>query len=54
MDFVFENGVPKMVEISYGFAKEVYDPWFGYWDKDLNWHEGKFDPYGWMVEEVLK
>jgi len=26
----------------------------GNWDKNLNWHEGKFDPYGWMVEELLK
>lgn len=54
MDFVYDNGQPKIVEISYGFVKEVYDACTGYWDKDLNWHEGKFNPYGWMVEEVLK
>lgn len=54
IDYVFENGEPYLVEISYGFVKEVYDPCVGYWDKELNWHEGKFDPYGWMVEEVLK
>ncbi len=54
LDYVFENGNPKVVEISYGFVKEGYDPCVGYWDSNLNWHEGKFDPYGWMVEEVLK
>lgn len=54
MDFVYDNGQPKIVEISYGFVKEGYDACTGYWDKDLNWHEGKFNPYGWMVEEVLK
>jgi hypothetical protein len=54
LDYVFDNGEPRMVEISYGFVKEVYDPCVGYWDKDLNWHEGSFDPYGWMIEDLLK
>lgn len=52
MDFVYDNGQPKIVEISYGFVKEGYDACTGYWDKDLNWHEGKFNPYGWMVEMI--
>ena len=50
MDFVYDNGEPKIVEISYGFSPEGYDSCPGYWDKDLNWHEGPFDPYGWMVD----
>ena len=54
MDFVYQNNLPLLVEISYGFSPEGYDPCPGYWDKDLNWHEGEFNPYGWMVEEVLK
>jgi hypothetical protein len=54
MDFVYDSGQPQVVEIGYGFSPEGYDPCPGYWDKNLNWHEGKFDPYGWMVEEVLK
>jgi glutathione synthase/RimK-type ligase-like ATP-grasp enzyme len=54
MDFVYDNGQPRVVEISYGFSPEGYDPCPGYWDEELNWHEGRFDPYGWMVEEVLK
>ena len=53
-DFVFDKGMPKIVEISYAFVKEGYDPCVGYWDKDLNWHEGTFNPYGWMVDLVLR
>ena len=54
MDFVYDRGEPKILEISYGFSPEGYDPCPGYWDKDLNWYEGKFDPYGWMVEDLVK
>lgn len=53
-DFVYQEGKPIVVEISYGFAVEGYDPCVGYWDKDMTWHEGKFNPYGWMVEDVLR
>ena len=51
-DFVFKNGKPLIVEISYGFAKEGYDDCVGYWDKEMNWYPGKFNPYGWMVEDI--
>lgn len=54
MDFVYQNNQPLLVEISYGFSPEGYDPCPGYWDAELNWHKGEFDPYGWMVEEALK
>ena len=53
-DFVYDNKDPLLVEISYGFTPEGYDPCPGYWDKNLNWHEGKFDPYGWMVYNIIK
>jgi hypothetical protein len=53
-DFVFSDGKPLVVEISYGFSMTGYDPCPGYWDSDLKWHEGKFDPYGWMVEDLLR
>ena len=52
LDFVYDKGNPKIVEISYGFSPEGYDPCPGYWDRELNWNEGRFDPYGWMVELV--
>lgn len=54
-DFVFnENNQPIIVEINYGFAKEVYYDCPGYWDKNLNWHEGKFNQVEWILEEFLK
>ena len=53
-DYVYEGKNPLIVEISYGFAPYGYDPCPGYWDRDLVWHEGKFNPYGWMVDNLLK
>ena len=53
-DYVFtQDNTPKIVEISYGFANKVYDPCPGYWDEHLQWHEGSFNPYGWMVDLML-
>jgi glutathione synthase/RimK-type ligase-like ATP-grasp enzyme len=52
-DFIYEGDKIFVVEVSYGFIKEVYDPCSGYWDKSLNWFEGKFNPYGWMVEDLI-
>ncbi|WP_309640398.1 hypothetical protein [Flavobacterium sp.] len=54
-DYVFDaDNNPKLVEISYGFANKVYDPCTGYWDEQMNWHAGSFNPYGWMVDLMLK
>jgi glutathione synthase/RimK-type ligase-like ATP-grasp enzyme len=54
-DFVFDAAKnPLLVEISYGFVKEVYDPCTGYWDSALQWHAGPFNPQGWMVESLMK
>lgn len=54
-DFVFnKDGAPVLVEISYGFVKEVYDPCTGYWTPDLTWNPGPFNPQGWMVEALLE
>lgn len=53
-DFVFDTeNKPLVVEISYAFMASVYDPCTGYWDKELNWHEEPFNPYGWMVDLML-
>ncbi len=53
-DFVYLDGKPLIVEISYGFDMAGYDACTGYWEKDLNWYDGKFNPYGWMVENVIE
>lgn len=54
LDFVYDNDQPKVVEVSYGFIPKGYDFCEGYWDADMNWHEGKFEPCEWMVERVLE
>ena len=44
-----------IVELSYGFPMlNFLDGAAGYWDSSLQWHAGKFNPQGWMVEEMVK
>ena len=49
-DFVYKNGQPLIIEISYGYANAAYDACQGYWDKELIWHEGSFISQNWMVD----
>jgi len=53
-DFVYAGEKIYVVEVSFGFIKEGYDPCPGYWDKNLMWHEGRFDPCEWMVDDLVK
>lgn len=53
-DFAYKKGRPVIIEISYASPVRMNDPWPGYWDKALNWHEEKFNPYGWMVDAVIE
>lgn len=54
-NFVYgENKKPLLIEISFGFANAGYDDCVEYWDEQMNWYEGPFNPYGWMVELMLK
>ena len=52
-DYVFYNGQALVVEVSYAFNKKGYYDCPGYWTKDLKWIEGSFNPYGWMIEDLL-
>lgn len=53
-DFIVdEDGNPLIVEISYGYATKAYDRCPGYWDSDLKWHEGKFNPQEWIIESLI-
>ena len=53
-DFIFDkNNNPLIVEVSFGFISEVYDPCPGYWDRELKWHGGNFIPQDWMVESLI-
>lgn len=54
LDYLMDNGSPKIVEISYGYSKQVYESCTGYWDRSLNWTEDPFNPQEWMVDCVLK
>lgn len=51
-DFVYRDNKPLLVEMSYGFRKEAYYACEGYWDSQLNWYEGSFNPYGWIIEDL--
>jgi glutathione synthase/RimK-type ligase-like ATP-grasp enzyme len=54
LDFVInEKGNHLLVEISFGFAPNGYIKCEGFWDDQLNWHPGKIDPYGWMIELAI-
>jgi len=53
-DFVVLNGEPLIVEMSYAFGHHPDQFNHGYWDENLNYFKGTFDPYGWMVEGVLE
>src|SRR5699024_7887131 len=53
-DFVEdENLNPLIVEICYGFGTAGISKAPGYWDSELNWHEGKFNPQEWIVEDLV-
>lgn len=53
-DFVFNGQKTMLVEISYGFSSKGYLDCPGYWDKHLNWHEGKFTPEWFMIDDLIK
>lgn len=52
-DFMFDDGVPVIGEISYAFALEGYRACPGWWGPDLTWHEETFRPEYFMVEDIL-
>lgn len=55
LDFVFDEGNnPLIVEMSYGFTPSGYDECPGYWDENMAWHEGSFNPQGWMVKSLVE
>ncbi len=55
LDFVFDtSNNPLIVEMSYGYAVSAYDLCPGYWSEDMQWHEGRFTPQDWQIEEIVK
>jgi len=55
IDYVYKEGEPYIVEISYGFPyKNFIENCEGYWDSKMIWHEGSFNAQGWMVQALIK
>jgi glutathione synthase/RimK-type ligase-like ATP-grasp enzyme len=55
LDFVFDlYNQPLVVELSYAYSHLPYDNCPGYWDENLNWHEGRTIKEQWMVDLVWK
>lgn len=52
-DFIFADGKPLIVEISYGFPRIIYEGCPGYWNEDLSWNECKFHPHHFMAEDFV-
>lgn len=52
-DFVFLDGKPMIVEVSYAFSQKGYLQCPGYWDEKLNWIEGHFIPEFFMIEDII-
>lgn len=53
-DFIYENSIPKIVEISYCFVMgKYYDSCPFYWDNKLNWHKGEVNPQKYMIEDFI-
>lgn len=51
-DFVQHNGSFLIAELSYGFC-DMTEGCTGYWDEEMNWHEGHFYEQDWMVEMMI-
>lgn len=52
-DFIFDEGHPKLVEVSYAFTAEAYRGCPGYWTQDMRWNDGSVDPKIMIIEEFL-
>lgn len=54
IDLLPWEGSYLIAEISYAFAIDEGELDFGFFDRNLNWNQGQINPYGWMVEDLVK
>ena len=47
-----QSGEIKIIELSYAFGYDEGEN-YGFWDNNFKWHPGYFNPFGWMVENVI-
>ncbi len=52
-DFVFLDDKVLLLEISYGTLMDAYESCVGYWDREMNWHDGQFDFSGSILENLI-
>lgn len=48
------SGEFEIIEFCFGFFTDTLKPCPGYWNSELQWTPGPFDPYGWVVETMLQ
>jgi glutathione synthase/RimK-type ligase-like ATP-grasp enzyme len=55
-DFIYDNKIPKIMELSYCFpmGKGSADDCPGYWDSNLNWHSERVNAQKFMIEDFIK
>lgn len=53
-DFLINNNKLVLIELSYCFGHDGKPLKMGYWDSDLIFHREKFNPYGWIVEDLIE
>ena len=53
-DIVSDGDQPRILEMSYCFTFDCCDPCEGYWDRDLVWHPGKFQPQEFMLDDFVQ
>lgn len=53
-DIIYAGDDPLIIEMSYGFGTKGSDRCPGYWDDELQWHEGPVTPMAWIIEALMK
>lgn len=54
-DFILDiNNKPLIIELSYGFGTKGIERAPGYWDNQIKWYKGKFNPQEWIIEDLKK
>lgn len=53
-DYIFDNGKPLILEMSYGFSYLNYFNCPGYWDSNMVWHETEVNLCAFMIDDIVK
>ena len=52
-DFIVDNNEYKVVEMSYCWPTEGSELYSGYWDRNMNWHEGDIISENFMIDGFI-